>query len=942
MVSHKTTILAVGSNPASSAPVIQILTSAGYDVRQADRGEPVLSTVAADPPDLIVLNLRIEGMDGLEVVRRLKARRETQDIPIILITDPADVSRAVQGLREGASDYIARPMQPEELLRSVKTYLSLSHATALRRINEQLQSEVAERRRANNELRRSLSRAEGGRLKLLRALEDQARTEQALRESRTALQRAQGIARLATWIWHIRANRLEWSDGMYSIFGIDEATFNGDLADAIVRAVHPDDRAAAERSIAAAIQEKHPAPLECRIVWPDGTVRVVWAEAAEFILDAAGNPAVLTGIVQDITQRKQAEQALIDAERKWQDVLVGSAQLRITKDRQGKITSANPHFLALTGWQEDEVLGRDWFGMFIPEELQAEARGAFDAVMAGDDGTGFSNSESVIVTRAGDLRNVAWSTVLTRDAGGSVAAVARLGIDLTERRRAETDHKDLLIQVQEQARRIQGILDTVPEGVVLIEADGHVLLANPVAERDLAVLAGARPGDIIDHLGDRPLAELLTSPPTQGLWHEAHAGERIFEIIARPVTNGLESVHFVLVISDVTRARAVQTQLDQQERLAAIGQLTAGVAHDFNNVLAVIVLYAQMDALVPDIPDRLRAHLKTIGSEARHGADLIQQILDFSRRSIREPQRLDLVPLLAQRVKLLESILPENIRIDFSHPPDEVLVEADPTRLQQAVTNLAVNARDAMPQGGGLSIALEWIEIEPHQPPPLPGIGPGRWAKLAISDTGTGIAPEIRSRIFEPFFTTKLPGKGSGLGLPQVYGIVQQHGGQIGVQSRVGRGTTFTIYLPTLGVALPEAQPISSSTSPTGHGELILVVEDNAALRAAVVSTLEQLSYRVLQAANGREAIEIVEHRGEELAMILSDMVMPEMGGEALFYTLHGRVPALPMVIMTGHTAGHELAAMQAEGLAGWLTKPPVVAELATTLARALQRGNLP
>ena len=831
MVSHKTSILAIGNGLEAQAPVIEILTSAGYDVGQADSGERVLASVASAPPDLIVLALRLKGVAGLEVVRRLKARRETRDIPIVLITDPADVDQAVQGLHEGAADYVSLPLDAEELLLAVKTHLSLSQAARLRQINAQLQHEIAERRRAQDELRRSLGRAEGVRLKLLRALEDRTRTEQALQESRTALQRAQEIARLATWIWHIRANRLEWSDGMYPIFGIDKATFTGDLADVIARAVHPDDRAAVERSNLAVVQEKHPSPMEYRIVWPDGSVRFVWAEAGELILDSAGSPAVLTGIVQDITQRKRAEQALIDTERVWQEVLANTPQLGITKDRHGRIIAANRRILALTGWQEHEVLGQDWFDMFVAEELRAEAHAAFDAVVAGDDRLGFSTYENVIMTRDGDLRNVAWSNAITRDAVGSVATVTSLGIDLTERRRAEVDREALLTQVQEQIRRIEGILDTVPEGVLLIESDGHILLANPVAERDLGLLAGVRPGDAIDHLGNRPLAELLTSPPTQGLWHEVHAGERIFEIIARPVMNDLEPVHFVLVISDVTRARAVQTELEQQERLAAIGQLAAGVAHDFNNVLAVIVLYAQMDVEMPGIPDRLRAHLKTIGDEARHASDLIQQILDFSRRAIREPQRLDLVALLAERLEFLESGLPENIRIDFSHPPDEVLVEADPTRIQQMITNLAVNARDAMPKGGVLSVALERIEIEPHQSPPMPGIDPGLWARLAVSDTGTGIAPEIRSRVFEPFFTTKLPGKGTGLGLAQVYGIVQQHGGQISVQSRVGWGTTFTIYLPILGVALTEPQPVSASASPTGHGELILVVEDNASLR---------------------------------------------------------------------------------------------------------------
>ena len=411
---------------------------------------------------------------------------------------------------------------------------------------------------------------------------------------------------------------------------------------------------------------------------------------------------------------RQAEEALIDAERKWRNILVNTPQLGIARDPQGKITFANRHFLTLTGWLEGEVLGRDWFGMFVPEELRAKVRHMFDAATTDEDTTGFTNYEGVVVTRAGEVRSIAWSNVITRDADGRMVDVTSLGVDLTERKRAEVDRESILAQFREQVRRIEGILDAVPEGVLLIESDGLVLLANPAAEDDLAVLAGVRPGGVIHHLGDRPLAEFLTSPPTQGLWHEAHAGERIYDVIAHPVTNGVEPERYVLVFSDTTRAREMQTELLQQERLAAVGQLAAGIAHDFNNVLAVIVLYAQMDAALPDLPDRLYAHLKTIGDEATHASHLIQQILDFSRRKVSEPSPLDLVPLLQERVRLLGFTLPESIKIEYIYPPGEVLVEADPTRMQQMIVNLAVNARDAMPEGGVLSLTLEMIEVAHH------------------------------------------------------------------------------------------------------------------------------------------------------------------------------------------------------------------------------------
>ena len=449
-------------------------------MRREGGGALALSSVAATPPDLILLNLRMEGVDALEVCRHLKTRQATQGIPIILISDLADAKLAVQGLHLGASDYISRPLQAEALLQSVKTHLSLSQATALRRINGQLQAEIAERRRVEHELNRGLDRVGGVRREHQSAGEILARTQQALRMTQAALEQTQRIAGLAMWVWHIQCDRIEWSDEIYTILDIEKTGSPGDVAGAIAQAVHPDDRAAVEKSNADLLHDKRAAPLEYRIVRPDGTVRVVWSEVGEIVLDADGDPAVITGIVQDITRRRQAEQALIDAERKWRTILVNTPQLGITRDPQGKITFANRHFLALTGWQEDEVLGQNWFDMCVPEELRAEVRSAFDATMRDDDSTGFTNYEGVIMTRAGEVRSIAWSNVIMRDADGRIADVTSLGVDLTERKRAEVDRESILAQFREQVRRIEGILDAVPEGVLLIESDGLVLLANPL------------------------------------------------------------------------------------------------------------------------------------------------------------------------------------------------------------------------------------------------------------------------------------------------------------------------------------------------------------------------------------------------------------------------------------------------------------------------------
>jgi CheY-like chemotaxis protein/two-component sensor histidine kinase len=328
----------------------------------------------------------------------------------------------------------------------------------------------------------------------------------------------------------------------------------------------------------------------------------------------------------------------------------------------------------------------------------------------------------------------------------------------------------------------------------------------------------------------------------------------------------------------------------------------------------------------------------TIDQQARHATKLIQQILDFSRRAVLERQPLDLTPFLKEQVKLLERTLPENIEIKLTYGLDEYIVNADPTRIQQTITNLALNARDAMPQGGELRIGLERMEGKPGEPPLLPEAEADEWICIIVSDTGTGIPPDDLPHIFEPFFTTKAP-LGSGLGLSQVHGIVAQHQGKIDVETELGQGTTFTIYLPALPVH-PEEPSVwrgRPSTYPTGQGETILVVEDADFTRKALVESLELLNYRVLEAEDGLRALDILEERGTEIALVVSDVVMPKMGGASLLYALKERGLQVKVVMITGHPLEKELEDLKAQGMIDWLPKPPNLERLAQVVAQALR-----
>jgi PAS domain S-box-containing protein len=655
---------------------------------------------------------------------------------------------------------------------------------------------------------------------------------------------------------------------------------------------------------------------------------------------------------REITERKRAEAKLM----RLSTAISISTDSVVLTDIEGKIVEMNEATLEMYGTDDEgDLIGKSSFDLLAPEE-----REKLFACMAELLEKGYvKRLEYYATTKSGGTRPVETSIALLRDVEGEPTGLVGITRDITERKRAEEERARLMAQIQEQAQQVQQLMDTVPEGVLLLDADGQVILANPVAEKDLSILAGAHAGDTLTHLGDRPLAELLASPP-KGLWHEVATDGRRFEVIARPLETGSEAGDWVLVIRDVTQEREIQQRVQQQERLATVGQLAAGIAHDFNNIMATIILYAQMSLRAEELSSRDRGRMVTISQQAKQAADLIRQILDFGRRAVLERQPLDLAPLLKEHVKLLERTLPENIQVNLTYGPalskvkgpDVYTVNADPTRVQQVLMNLSVNARDAMPEGGELRFGLERIRVQPRESPPLPEMEPGEWVQVTVLDTGTGIPPDMLPHIFDPFFTTKGAGKGSGLGLAQVHGIVKQHEGEVDVQSQMGRGTTFTIYLPALPVHQPEASTLEVPALAKGQGETVLVVEDNTTTRQALVESLELLNYRVLEAADGREALKILEQSpsqspstssgqtplpaGGEVALVLSDVVMPGMGGVALLHALRERGLTVKVVMLTGHPLEREMESLRAQGMSDWLPKPPRLEQLAEVVARVL------
>jgi CheY-like chemotaxis protein len=403
----------------------------------------------------------------------------------------------------------------------------------------------------------------------------------------------------------------------------------------------------------------------------------------------------------------------------------------------------------------------------------------------------------------------------------------------------------------------------------------------------------------------------------------------------RAVQKQLEEKNAQLEREIAERAQAEEAlgesekQLRQQEQLAAIGRLVGGIAHDFNNLMSTIILCAQMSLTRRDLPAQATEAFETILDESRRAAKLVRQIQGFGHSSMIEMHPLDIVPVVKETIGVLQRTFPENIRITLDAPGSApLIVEADPARIQQALINLALNARDAMPEGGELHLELFRTSVQPGE----------EWVCLTVTDTGAGMTEETEAHLFEPFFTTKPAGEGTGLGLAQVYGIVKQHNGHIRVETELGEGTVFHIYLPAHEeeVAEPEEKQTEKPLAPTpGREETILLVEDAERLRKAMQEILESLGYRVLTAANGQDALEIFRST-EGLNLVIADLVMPTMGGKQLIQALKKASPGLKALAITGYMMETNLQELKQVGFLDVVPKPFDAERLAKTIRRIL------
>ena len=821
---------------------------------------------------------------------------------------------------------------------------------------------------------------------------------ESLRRKQAQLVQAMEVAKMAHWEFDVAKHIVSRDDFIYEMLGTTSEQEGGNSMtpeDYVRRFVHPEDAGIVAAELAAGVAATDPdfaRQFEHRIIRKDGVVRVMLARY-RILLGAGGRTSQILGTIQDITEQKQTELRIRQMNRIYAVLSAINKTIVHEKDPQVMLTKACQIAVETGGFC------MAWVGMHdsatnkvVPVTAAGETDGYLELInidlndrerSSGPTGRCFTSGEhSVCNEMDTDLfpttlrsealkRGYRSSASFPLKTGGKVIGAFSLYSDKT----GFFDEEEMLLldelamdisfalEVGEgEAKRLkaeqelrwrtaffEAQVHSSIDGILVLDNSGRKLLQNQRMNELWKI-----PPHIADDPDDAPQFQYVVGrvkDPEYFVQKTAHLNAHpdesssdvielvdgtILERYSAPV-RGHDGLYYgrVWTFHDITERKKLEQQFLRAQRMESIGTLASGVAHDLNNILTPIMMSVAL--LRRPMPDNKRESLcETIESSALRGAQIIKQVLTFGRGYEGEKQPLMVGMLIQEMEQMIRSTFPKNIRVETQSPPDLRLVLGDATQMHQVLLNLCVNARDAMPEGGRLLLSATNLDIDLSYASMLPELAPGAYVLVKVSDTGCGMPPEIIERIFDPFFTTKGLGKGTGLGLSTVHGIVKSHGGMLKVESVPGAGTTFQIYLPAAVQKEETVEAAAADAPPAGQGELVLVVDDEPVVTGAAKAVLEASGYRVLLAGDGVEAIDVFSKHMNEVAVVLTDVMMPVMDGVLFVRTLRKLNPRVPVVASTGVAeTGHldQLSALRVEHV---LCKPYNAATLLRTIHRAL------
>jgi len=687
-------------------------------------------------------------------------------------------------------------------------------------------------------------------------------------------------------------------------------------------------------------RSQHPTTqeLELRLAEAQATIEALLSDRVDAVVDPISSTPLLLFKAQ--AALRESESSLLAERDRAQRFLDTASVMLVALDSQGIITLANRYACRLLGWDANELIGLSWIDTCMPERIRERMRTQFQTLLEGEIGI----IENEVVTRTGEERLIEWYNTVVRDEEGRAIGSFSSGADITERTLALN-----ALRIGEERTRFA--LESANVGIWDADYTTGAVEWSPVLHAQYGLPPGSFAGTfgaLIQRVHPDDQAAVRTTIS------EAVAVGDDFSVqhrIVRPdgtvrwlngtghVVHGPDgkAVRALGISQDVTEQHLQGLQVQQAQRMEAIGHLASGVAHDFNNMLSVILGWSMqaLDDLPPVHP--VREALDEVIRAAQSGASLTKQLLLFSRQEIASTVLFNPNDLVVEMDRMLQRLIGESITLVTRPAEDVGNVRMDRGQLEHVLMNLVVNARDAMPDGGKLTIETANVVLDREF---VHGakLAPGEYVMLSVTDSGTGISEEVRARMFEPFFSTKRREKGTGLGLATCHGVIRQAGGAIAVYSEMGIGTAMKLYLPRSRE--PEAVRTSGLNEVMRGNETILLVEDEAAVRRVTVRVLERLGYRVLSCANGEDAARMLASSPDPIHLLMTDVVLgPGMSGRVLVDRIAQLRPKLPVLFISGYTSDVALLNGILEGNVQFLQKPFTVTSLGQKVREVLSAG---